>query len=206
MNEIFKDIKGYEGLYQVSNKGNVKSLPKGDGNGNRERLLKPEIDTRKNTQYCRVTLSKQGKVKRFLVHRLVAEAFLSNDDNKPYINHIDNNGLNNNITNLEWCTQTENMIHSSKQGRQDEVRSKGGKAMAKIAYAKAAEKWKNFIGTSIGDLLVIDYRYDIELKNPKFKLVCKCSCGNITENTYSNIMKSTKMCKECSYKQRKIKI
>lgn len=206
MNEIFKDIKDFEGLYQVSNLGNVKSLPKGDGNGKRERILKPSIDTRKNTQYARVTLSKQGKTRRFLVHRLVAETFVDNSEDKPYINHIDNNGLNNSTKNLEWCTHTENMVHSSNQGRQDIVRSKGGKASAKLAYQKAVRKWTTYVGTTIGDLTVIGFKYDNELKIPKFKLVCKCTCGNKTENTYSNIMKSMKMCKECSYKYRKIKI
>ena len=206
MDEIFIDIKDYEGLYQISNQGNVKSLPKSDGNGNRERILVPEKDTRKNTQYARVTLSKEGKTKRFLIHRLVATAFIPNLENKPYINHIDNNGLNNCVNNLEWCTHTENIIHSASQGRQDEVRSKGGQATAVLMYEKAVAHWTTYIGMQLGDLLVTDINYDTTCKTPKFKLVCKCSCGNTTENTYYNIMKSMRMCKECSYKYRKMKI
>ena len=117
MEEVYRDIIGYEGKYQVSNLGNVKSLPKGDGNGNKERLLKQEINKRKHTNYRRVSLSSNGNVKRFLVHRLVGEAFIANPDNKPQINHIDNNGENNNSNNLEWVTGSENMIHAEKQGR-----------------------------------------------------------------------------------------
>lgn len=206
MDEIFIDIKDYEGLYQISNLGRVKSLPKSDGNGNRERILVPEKDMRKNTQYERVTLSKEGKTKRFLVHRLVATTFIPNVENKPYINHIDNNGLNNSVDNLEWCTHTENMIHSSNQGRQDEVRRKGGQATALLMYEKAVAHWSAYIGTQIGNLLVTDIKYDTTFKTPKFKLVCKCTCGNVTENTYHNIMKSMRMCKECSYKYRKMMI
>ena len=123
MVEIYKDIPGYEGLYQVSNLGNVKSLPKGDGNGNREKLLLQEVVKRNHTNYNRVILFREGETELFQVHRLVAEAFIPNPDNKPHVDHIDNNGKNNAADNLEWCTLSENMAHSSLQGREDLARS-----------------------------------------------------------------------------------
>ena len=117
MKELYKPINGYETLYEVSNLGNVKSLPKGDGNGNKERILTPEVIVRNHTNYHRVSLSKCGVVTRIFIHRLVAAAFISNPDNKPHVNHISNNGVVNVPTNLEWCTHSENMKHSANQKR-----------------------------------------------------------------------------------------
>lgn len=99
MKEIFKDIPGYEGLYQVSNLGNVKSLRY--NKSNRQVILKPKLT---KTGYCRVGLHFRGVSKDFYIHRLVAEAFLPNPDNLPVVNHKDENKLNNNVENLEWCT------------------------------------------------------------------------------------------------------
>lgn len=208
MQEIYKDILGYENLYQVSNLGNVKSLPKGDGNGNRERLLKLEVCTKSHTSYYRVSLSKDGVVTRHQVHRLVAQAFIPNLGSKAVVNHIDNNGQNNNLNNLEWCTHTENMQHSSGQGRQDVSRSLGG-----IAAAAAREKTydvynSSLIGTSIGELTILSYFRDNTLKKtttPKF--VCRCSCGNITTKIKGNLFNPArpKMCNECSFILRKHK-
>lgn len=107
MKEIWKDIKGYEGKYQVSNLGNVKSLERFDKYNRyvKEKILIP----RKHTGgYLRVGLSR----KDFYIHRLVAEAFIPNLKNKKYINHIDGDKTNNNINNLEWCTANENMQHA----------------------------------------------------------------------------------------------
>lgn len=117
MNEIWKDIKGYEGLYQVSNLGRVKSLKRyvnHSGNSKRivyERILKPVVD---NTKYYVVSLWKNNIHNRVHIHRLVIEAFIPNLDNKPFVNHIDGNKLNNCIDNLEWCTPKENNIHAYK--------------------------------------------------------------------------------------------
>jgi hypothetical protein len=106
MQEIWKDIKGYEGLYQVSNLGRVKSLERYKTNWSKkqcvkERVLKPILA---NTGYYMVVLSKNGITKSVLVHRLVAETFLSNPNNLEQVNHKDENKLNNNIDNLEFCT------------------------------------------------------------------------------------------------------
>lgn len=208
MTEVYKDIIDYENLYQVSNLGNIKSLPKGDGNGNRERLLKLEVCVRSHTSYYRVALSKDGIVKRFLVHKLVAQAFIANPDNKPLINHIDNNGQNNASSNLEWCTASENMRHSSDQGRQDTSRHLGGVAAAKARSKTYDVANKALIGTTIGKLTILSYFRDGTLKKsstPKF--ICKCSCGNITTKIKSNLFNPTrhKTCNECALILRKHK-
>ena len=92
--EEWKDIKGYEGLYQISNKGRVKSLY------NKSKILRPG----KRKGYFFVWLYKNKKRKQYSIHRLVAEHFLLNPDNLPVVNHKDENKLNNNVENLEWCT------------------------------------------------------------------------------------------------------
>jgi len=202
MTEIFKDIKGYEKLYQVSNLGNIKSLPKGDGNGNRERLLKPEVLQYDHTSYNRVTLSKEGNTKRFQVHQLVAQAFIPNPDNKPHVNHIDNNGLNNSVDNLEWCTAEENMAHSATQGRQDEVRKLGGIAIGKLKHEKALKDAETLVGNVYGNLTVLSTYYDASLAKPRVKFTCKCSCGNTTEKNKYDLLNKAQACRECTYKIR----
>jgi len=111
MQEIWKDVNGYEGLYQVSNLGRVRSLERKatDGRQINERILKPAFDVGK---YLTVALHKNKKQKTHKVHRLVAFAFIKNPNNKPHVNHIDGNKSNNRVDNLEWCTQLENNRHS----------------------------------------------------------------------------------------------
>lgn len=119
MIEIWKDIKGYEGLYQVSNIGNVKSLNRvlkridNKKCSIREKILKPNLE-KKGYQSVKLCYLKNSKM--FKVHRLVAEAFIPNIENKPQINHKNLNKQDNKITNLEWCTAKENIIHAAKRG------------------------------------------------------------------------------------------
>lgn len=201
MHEIFIDIVGYEGLYQISNTGKVKSLPRGNGNGYRERILKYDVDKREHTTYHRATLSKDGKVRKYFVHQLVAQAFIPNPDNKPQVNHIDSNGLNNHVDNLEWCTTAENMVHSSNKGRQNEVRKLGGKAAAAIKTAKHNAHHQSMIGTIVGNLTIIGTRFDEALQKPRTKYICKCTCGNIVEKIPTNLFKKDRnpACPVCNF-------
>lgn len=105
--EIWKNIKNYEGLYQVSNIGRIKSFKRN------ESIMQPN-DNGKG--YLQVGLSKNGKRSYFKIHRLVAEAFIPNPYSKPEVNHIDGNKQNNTVENLEWCTTKENCQHRQKTG------------------------------------------------------------------------------------------
>ena len=114
MKEIWKDVKGYEGLYQVSDLGRVNSLDhyaqRGRGLGlYKSKIIKP---TKSIRNYLRVRLSKNGEVKNSSIHRLVAEAFIPNPNKYHCINHKNFNTHDNNVNNLEWCTQSENCNHN----------------------------------------------------------------------------------------------
>ena len=110
--EEWKDVPGYEGLYQVSNTGRVKSL--NYHNTGEDNYMKPEKLKR---GYLRVGLSKNNKRVRFLVHRLVAEAFIPNPHNLPQINHKDENPENNSVDNLEWCNAKYNANYGNRANR-----------------------------------------------------------------------------------------
>lgn len=118
--EEWKDIKGYEGLYQISNKGNVKSLPKKKGNGTGYttdiKVLKPSIN---RYGYCVVNLSKNCELTYKQIHRLVAEAFIPNAEHKEQVNHINGIKTDNRVENLEWCTNGENQTHRHKVLKQE---------------------------------------------------------------------------------------
>lgn len=120
--EIWKDIKGYEGKYQISNLGRIKSLSRFINNCkensligfySKERIIKQSIS---KTGYYVCTLFKNGKGRTFKVHRLVAEAFIDNPNELPIINHRDGNKLNNSLDNLEWCDYSHNNKEAYKQG------------------------------------------------------------------------------------------
>ena len=122
MIEEWRPIEGYEGLYEVSNLGRVRSLDRyiKYSNGNihlhKGKMLSPTKDT---VGYLKVGLYCNGKYKMFSVHRLVAQAFIPNPDNLPQVNHRDENPSNDNVDNLEWCDAKYNLNYGS---RQDKVR------------------------------------------------------------------------------------
>lgn len=107
MQEIWKDIKDFEGMYQVSNLGRVRSVDRLDSNG---RLHKGAIRAIRDNRdgYKIVELCKDNKVKSYRVHRLVATAFIDNPDDKPEVHHVDSDRGNNKLDNLRWVTHKEN--------------------------------------------------------------------------------------------------
>ena len=111
--EVWKDVAGYEGYYQVSNKGNVYSVERKDSRGQKcgGRTLKPVYD---KDGYLIATIYKNGVEKKKRVHRLVVEAFLPNPKNLPEVNHIDEVKDNNELSNLEWCDTRYNNNHGTR--------------------------------------------------------------------------------------------
>lgn len=121
--EVWKDVKGYEGYYMISSLGRVKSMPRKENKRvPGERIRK----TKKNLGYEVVNLSKKGVVKTVKIHRMVAEAFIENNSNYPEVNHIDGKKGNNNLGNLEWVTSRENALHASREGLQSNSSKKRG--------------------------------------------------------------------------------
>lgn len=128
MNEIWRDIEGYEGLYQVSNLGRVKRLERKSPHDRRggisilqEKILSP---TDNGNGYKIISFRVPGSRKNYYVHRLVAQAFVANPRNVDYVNHIDRNRENNSADNLEWCTQAENIAHSAEYMRKPRAKCK----------------------------------------------------------------------------------
>jgi hypothetical protein len=117
--EVWKDIKGYEGLYQVSNFGRVKSLS--NGRARKEKMRKISV---RSGGYLYVGLYKNNKGQKFSVHRLVAEAFVPNPNKLNEVNHKDENATNNCADNLEWCTRSYNNNYGTRNERAAKSRSK----------------------------------------------------------------------------------
>lgn len=128
MEESWKDIKGYEGYYQVSTLGRIKSLERIiNENG---KYIKPEkILSIKCCWYAQICFSINGIKKTKKIHKIVAEAFIDNPNNKKCVNHKDGNKANNNVSNLEWVTHSENTQHAFDNGL---IATKRGKKYPKI--------------------------------------------------------------------------
>lgn len=142
--EVWKDIEGYEGIYQISNQGRVKCLPKdvvstkyGHVRHYPERIAK--VYSRPKG-YLYVELSKDGKAKKVSIHRLVAEHFIPNVEDKPQVNHIDGNKVNNKVDNLEWVTASENIKHA----HNNSLRGEFHKGIAVEQYTMSGEFVRRF--------------------------------------------------------------
>lgn len=137
MDEIWNDVKGFVGTYQVSNFGRVKRII--DSNGNpKETIMYVFIEPGIGYPKVLLTTKSTGKRKAYTIHRLVAKAFIPNPENKKYVNHIDSNKTNNKVENLEWCTNSENQIHAFKFGNQYTLRGEDNGA-AKLTEKQAIE-------------------------------------------------------------------
>ena len=126
--EVWKDVAGYEGYYQVSNKGNVHSVARVSSQGKKcgGLTLKPR---NVGYGYLQVSLYKNGKMKQKFIHRLVAEAFIPNPESLPQINHIDEVKTNNELSNLEWCTREYNNNYGTRIERFTQALSKKVRAV-----------------------------------------------------------------------------
>ena len=122
--EIWRPVMGYEGFYEVSNQGRVRSVDRYDNNNH---FRKGELmNLFYGCGYLRVIFSKNGIVKKHLVHRLVAQAFIPNPLSLPQVNHIDENKSNNNVDNLEWCTAKYNINYGLRSKKMVDTRLKKG--------------------------------------------------------------------------------
>lgn len=117
-NEVWKDINGYEGFYQVSNLGRIKSLSRKVWTGKYLKNIEEKI---KSNAYCKgydcIHLYKNGEYKQFRINRLVAETFIPNPNNLPEVNHKDEDKINNKVDNLEWCTSKYNANYGTRNVR-----------------------------------------------------------------------------------------
>ena len=129
MEEVWKPIKGYEGLYEVSNTGKVRSLDRQIeytfcGKKHLRTIRGTVLKPKSNPEYHSVSLCKNGVTRTELVHRIVASAFIPNPNGLSEVNHIDENKANNSVENLEWCTRIENVRHGTGNARSAVTRSK----------------------------------------------------------------------------------
>ena len=144
--EIWKDIEGYDGRYQVSNRGRIKSLPHVQKNRyskytTKEKILAPRFD---GDGYCCAALYTGGKREDRRVHRIVAETFIPNPEGKAFINHKDGVKTNNSVENLEWCTAAENAQHAFRTGLNRGYRGQENKISRKICQLTLDGKFLRF--------------------------------------------------------------
>ena len=193
--EQWTPIKNYEGFYEISNTGKVKSLINRYKTKTNQELL-PYIDKK---GYHRVTLSKPTKA-RFLVHRLVAEHFVEKRQGCDIVNHLDNNPSNNVFTNLEWTTYSGNLQHAQNQKRLFEAQSKGGKTTGTLATKTLMNDTLAMIGNIYGKWTVVSTGTIVKYGNVnRPKLLCECICGS-TNEIDKIVLESglSTQCRQCS--------
>lgn len=137
--EVWKEIPGYEGYYEVSSHGKVRSCTRTlwNGKGYHKVLGAKKALRKKKNGYFDLDLTKNGIITKFLIHRLVAMVFLPNPYNRPVVNHLDGDPSNNCLSNLEWATYSENTIHAWKTGlsKPNENQKASARITAKLAQA-----------------------------------------------------------------------
>ena len=143
MKEEWKDIKDYEGLYQVSNWGRVKSLI--TDKNRRKRILKQH--NRGNGYLFVVLTNNEHQSKNISVHRLVAETFLPNPENLPEVNHIDENKENNRVDNLEWCDHTYNINYGNRTKKASESKLNGKKSKSVLQFSLTGDFIREWTST-----------------------------------------------------------
>ena len=183
MEEIWKDIEGYEGLYKVSNLGRIYSSYGQNKETCKLPILRGSISSH---GYRIVGLTKNKHVKSFFIHRLVAKAFIPNPENKPDINHIDGNKENNNINNLEWCTKSENTKHAHVTG----LMGKKQKTYMEIMEIENGNKYK-YTG-KIPYYYAIPFNELLKNNNISFEEWLNKIVEDITINKYGKLKKYIK--------------
>lgn len=190
MNELWKDIKDYEGFYQVSNLGRVRSLKRIDNNNHpvKERIL---ATGKKENGYLIVTLWKNGKGKTFMVHRLVAKTFIPNPMKYNSVNHKDEIKSNNCIKNLEWCTHKYNINYNDLHKR----------ITKKIDYKSIGKKRRKKVYQFdlIGNLIKVwDSLVETSAEHFNPNTISKCCRGELKTYkgyiwSYTNVLKQEVM-------------
>lgn len=144
--EEWRDIEGYDGLYQISNFGRVKSFK-----FKTPRIMKPLLQTT-GSLYLAINLYSKGKIKRNNTHRIVAQTFVPNPENKPEVNHIDGHTLNNHVSNLEWATRSENEQHAYNMGlaKQGEAHGLAKLTNEQVRYIR--DNPDNFTGKKLAQM------------------------------------------------------
>lgn len=180
MKEIWKDIKGYEGLYQISNLGNVKSLERYKQNHGVTQLVGEKIKSTRllSSGYLVTDLYKDNKSKTAKIHRLVAETFIPNPNSKETVNHIDGNKLNNRVDNLEWATHREQNEHFYKTG----LKSKESINKTIQSMIKSTSKQVQCLNTNKVYSSIHEASKDTKISNTLISRCCKGKCKSAGKN------------------------
>ncbi len=201
MNEIFKDIEGYT-TYAISNHGRLRKTTKSgfkyfDGSPSSGNT---------HTQYAKMTLSKDGTSKTIMAHRLVAQTFIPNPDNKPMVNHKDFNGLNNHIDNLEWVTASENMQHSAdNKDSKREVKRSGDLEGKKVRLFQAFSQYQDHVGKIFHNRVCTGVTYKVHGANAdgsrstKWTAITACTtCGAESHILFPKLLSAPTKCLNCA--------
>ena len=175
--EIWVDIKEYEGLYQISNMGRVRN--------SKNKIKKSRVT---KSGYVIIDLNKDKHPQTFYVHRLVAEAFIPNPDNKLYVDHIDTNKENNNVNNLRWATAKENMNNELTKKHNSE--SSKGRIISEETKKKISEAQKGDKHWNYGNTWDEEVKKQNMLSQPTRKII-RCIETNIIYDSIAEVSRKT---------------